>query len=90
MISLVSGSAAAAEGAFMPSRYVQPFFDIGNVADSVGTGLWRPRMDAGLRLRYGPLYADFPVWRFRVGTSDHQFAFRWMLGLKLSEVTTGP
>jgi hypothetical protein len=63
-----------------------PFFDLGNVKEDnvAATGFWRPRLDAGIRLKLGPLYADFPVWRNQVGTGQHQFAFRWMLGLKLS------
>jgi hypothetical protein len=40
-------------------------------------------MDAGLRLKLGPLYADFPFWRYQVG-GNQEFAFRWMLGLKVS------
>jgi hypothetical protein len=40
-------------------------------------------MDAGVRLKLGPLYADFPFWRYQVGVGEHQFAFRWMLGLKM-------
>jgi hypothetical protein len=69
---------------------LDPFFDLGNVgdparspADSDGSRFWRPRMDAGVRLKLGPLYADFPFWRFQVGTARHEFAFRWMLGLKM-------
>ncbi|HTW93120.1 MAG TPA: hypothetical protein VMH22_15635 [bacterium] len=62
-----------------------PFFDLGNVGDSLNqAGFWNPRMDAGLKLTLGPLYADFPVWRFQSGVSDQRFAFRWMLGLKVS------
>ena len=65
-----------------------PFFDLGNVGDPgvprAGVpGFWDPRMDAGIRLKLGPLYADFPFWRYQVGTGSHQFAFRWMLGLKV-------
>jgi len=45
---------------------------------------WQPRLDAGVRLKLGPLYADFPFWRSQVGAGESQFAFRWMLGLKLS------
>jgi hypothetical protein len=47
-------------------------------------GFWQPRMDAGIRLKLGPLYADFPFWRYQAGIGNHEFAFRWMLGLKLS------
>ncbi|MBN2465014.1 hypothetical protein JXD38_05260 [candidate division WOR-3 bacterium] len=63
-----------------------PFFDIGNVLEDTMTtrSFIQPRMDAGLRLKLGPLYADFPFWRYQVGVSGHEFAFRWMLGLKVS------
>ena len=61
-----------------------PFFDLGNVADSLGQpGFLNPRMDAGIMLKLGPLYADFPFWRYQVGDGRHQFAFRWMLGFKM-------
>jgi hypothetical protein len=61
-----------------------PFFDLGNVADSLGQpGFLKPRMDAGIMLKLGPLYADFPFWRYQVGDGRHQFAFRWMLGFKM-------
>ncbi len=61
-----------------------PFFDLGNVADSLGqTGFLKPRMDAGIRLKLGPLYADFPVWRSVAGAGHRRFEFRWMLGLKI-------
>jgi hypothetical protein len=63
-----------------------PFSDIGNVLEDTmsTTSFLRPRIDAGVRLKLGPLYADFPFWRCQVGVGRHQFAFRWMLGLKLS------
>jgi hypothetical protein len=67
-----------------------PFFDLGNVGDSLGqTDFWQPRMDAGIRLKLGPVYADFPFWRYQVGTGRHEFAFRWMLGLKMGGVLGG-
>jgi len=67
-----------------------PFFDLGNVGDSLGAaGFWDPRMDAGIRLKLGPVYADFPFWRYQVGTGRHEFAFRWMLGLKMGGVLGG-
>jgi hypothetical protein len=50
---------------------------------------WDPRMDAGIRLRLGPVYADFPFWRYQPGAGGHQFAFRWMLGLKMGGVLGG-
>jgi len=67
-----------------------PFFDLGNVGDSLGQpDFFRPRMDAGVRLKLGPLYADFPIWRYQVGSGSHEFAFRWMLGLKMGGVLGG-
>ena len=67
-----------------------PFFDLGNVGNSVSqTDFWQPRMDAGIRLMLGPVYADFPIWRYQVGTGKHEFAFRWMLGLKMSGTLSG-
>jgi hypothetical protein len=62
-----------------------PFFDLGNVKeDSLGIdSFWQPRMDAGLRLKLGPVYADFPFWRYWAVTGRHEFAFRWMLGFKM-------
>jgi hypothetical protein len=74
---------------------VVPFYDLGNVGDpqdiaetgAAGVpGFWQPRMDAGIMLRLGPLYAGFPFWRYQVGTSRHEFAFRWMLGLKFGGI----
>ena len=64
---------------------LHPFFDLGNVKeDSLSAaGFWQPRMDAGIMLKLGPLYADFPFWRFQSGIPDQHFAFRWMLGLKM-------
>ncbi len=63
---------------------LSPFLDVGNVADSLNqAGFWPPRLDAGLGLRLGPLYADFPLWRSQVEPGRHRFGFRWMLGLKL-------
>ncbi len=63
---------------------LHPFFDLGNVGDSLAQpDFLNPRMDAGIRLKLGPLYADFPFWRYQVGDGMHQFAFRWMLGLRL-------
>ena len=63
---------------------VCPFFDLGNVKEEdPSTGFLQPRMDAGVRLKLGPLYADFPFWRYQVG-GRQEFGFRWMLGLKVS------
>jgi hypothetical protein len=63
---------------------VQPFFDVGNVADDpLVPELWRPRMDAGIRFKLSWLYADFPLWRWQPG-SRGEFIFKWMLGLNLA------
>ena len=43
----------------------------------------------GIRLKLGPLYADFPFWRYRVGEGRHEFAFRWMLGVKVGDLLSG-
>jgi hypothetical protein len=40
-------------------------------------------MDAGIRLRLGPAYADLPLWRWQVG-SPAEFTPRVMFGLNLS------
>ena len=71
-----------------------PFFDLGNVGDPgvprAGVpGFWSPCMDAGIKLKLGPLYADFPIWRNQVSAGGHKFAFRWMLGLKMGGVLGG-
>jgi len=72
-----------------PVRQVALFFDAGNVSDSPGVaGTWEPKLDAGVRLRLGPVYADFPFWRYS-RKAGHEFAFRWMLGLKLSGLLGG-
>ncbi|MEO0077629.1 MAG: hypothetical protein ABIK86_01325 [candidate division WOR-3 bacterium] len=69
---------------FASIRLIQPFFDIGNVSDSLAPDLFgQPKLDAGIRLRLGPLYADFPFWRYDLTRPGHQFAFRWTLGLKV-------
>jgi hypothetical protein len=67
-----------------------PFFDLGNVGDGLDQpDFLKPRMDAGLRLKLGPVYADFPLWRYQIGTGKHEFAFRWMLGLKMGGILGG-
>ncbi|MEO0080541.1 MAG: hypothetical protein ABIK44_07705, partial [candidate division WOR-3 bacterium] len=71
-----------------PLPAIQPFLDIGNVADT-GSGLLPPRLDAGIRLRLGPLYADFPIWVSQPEPGKPSFAFRWMLGFKLTEISAG-
>lgn len=68
-----------------PISFVQPFFDIGNVGDTMSGSFWQPRMDAGVRVKLGPLYADFPFWRYKVGGKG-EFVFRWMLGLNLAGI----
>ncbi|OYD15140.1 hypothetical protein CH330_06500, partial [candidate division WOR-3 bacterium JGI_Cruoil_03_51_56] len=65
--------------------YLQPFFDIGNVGDTTNSKFWNACMDAGIRLKLGPLYADFPFWRYQIN-KPHEFAFRWMLGLSLAGI----
>ncbi|HDQ99068.1 MAG TPA: hypothetical protein ENN51_02105 [candidate division WOR-3 bacterium] len=63
---------------------VQPFFDIGNVADDpLAPALARPRMNAGVRLKLSWLYADFPLWRWEPGAGG-ELIFKWMLGLNLA------
>lgn len=72
-----------------PVRQVALFFDAGNVSDSPRVArTWEPKLDAGVRLRLGPMYADFPFWRYSQ-EAGHEFAFRWMLGLKLSGLLGG-
>ncbi|UCG41948.1 MAG: hypothetical protein JSU73_08650 [candidate division WOR-3 bacterium] len=68
-----------------PMSYVQPFFDFGNVGDSLSGSFWQPRMDVGVRLKLGPVYADFPFWRYQAGGKG-EFVFRWMLGLNLAGI----
>jgi hypothetical protein len=73
----------------LPFGPIVPFFDIGNVGGSLRDfGPDRLRMDAGIRLKYGPLYADFPVWASRP-QSGSSLAFRWALGLSLSGISIG-
>jgi hypothetical protein len=73
-----------------PTKFIQPFFDLGNVGGRIDApAFWQPRMDAGLRLKLGPLYADFPIWRYQVGIGRHEFALRWMLGLKMGGILGG-
>ena len=35
------------------------------------------------QVQLGWLYADFPLWRYRVG-GDHEFVPNWMLGLNFA------
>ncbi len=62
--------------------FLLPFFDIGNIGDTIDSRFWDARMDAGVRLKLGWLYADFPLWRCHNGKSE--FSPNWMLGLKLT------
>lgn len=64
-----------------PLSFLVPFFDLGDVMDTERDFRY-PKMDAGVRLKLGPLYADFPFWRWSE-ENGHELAFRWMLGLKL-------
>jgi hypothetical protein len=71
--------------------WVSPFFDIGNVGNSPSA--LRPdrmRMDAGIRLNAGPVYAVFPIWVSPAdGRTGRNFAFRWALGLNLNDISIG-
>ncbi|MGQ9678607.1 MAG: hypothetical protein ACUVUD_04930 [bacterium] len=73
----------------LPLSLLQPFFDIGNVGDALNRGLFPPCLDAGVRLKLGPLYADFPFWKSKPEPKESHFAFRWSLGLKISDLTSG-
>jgi hypothetical protein len=64
-------------------RYFGVFYDIGNVGDDLDRELARVRMDAGIRFRLGPLYADVPLWRWQVGSAA-ELCPRVMLGLNLA------
>ncbi|MEO0085176.1 MAG: hypothetical protein ABIK37_00955 [candidate division WOR-3 bacterium] len=75
-----------------PLKWAQPFFDIGNVGAEFDRYLWQPRMDAGIRLRLGPFYADIVGWRWELGQSQlpgRNWTHFWMLGFKLNELTSG-
>jgi hypothetical protein len=67
-----------------PIPQVQPFLDVGWLDNPDRRGILA---DAGIRLQLGPLYADFPVWTSQPDQTGRRFAFRWMLGLKLSGLT---
>jgi len=75
--------------AHFPISLFQPFFDVGNVADSLNPALFKPVLDAGIRLKIGPLYADFPFWKSSPQAREKHFAFRWSLGFKLTELFSG-
>ncbi len=73
-----------------PFSLIQPFFDLGNVADSLNQSeFFKPVLDAGIRLKLGPLYADFPIWKSAPEPNENQFAFRWSLGFKLTGLVPG-
>lgn len=77
---------------FTPLKWAQPFFDIGNVSNEFDRHLWRPRLDAGVRFRLGPFYADVVAWRWELGRNQlpgRDWTHFWMLGFKLSELTSG-
>ncbi len=64
-------------------RYFGVFYDIGSVGDRLDRESAPVRMDAGVRLRLGPAYADLPLWRWQVGSAS-EFAPKVMFGLNLS------
>jgi hypothetical protein len=64
-------------------RYFGVFYDIGSVGERLDRESAPVRMDAGIRLRLGPAYADLPLWRWQVGSAA-EFAPRVMFGLNLS------
>ncbi len=69
-----------------PICVIQPFVDFGNVADTFQLRALKPVFDAGIRLKFGPLYADLPFWKSAPEPGENHLAFRWSLGFKL----TGP
>jgi hypothetical protein len=87
----IRGKLAGSVSLGMPVGPVMPFFDLGNVGDSLS--VFQPgqlRMDAGVRVRLGPLYADFPVWRYQPGVREPALDFRWLVGFSLSGISIGP
>ncbi len=64
-------------------RFFGVFYDVGNVGDGLDRNFARVRMNAGVRLRLGPAYADLPLWRWHIGSAA-EFAPRVMFGLNLS------
>lgn len=87
----VKGQYAEAINLRLRIPYISPFFDIGNVGNSFSAlAPSQLRMDAGLRVALGPVYADFPVWTSPANFVDgRNFAFRWVLGLDLSRFNFG-
>ncbi|MEO0069530.1 MAG: hypothetical protein ABIK18_01895, partial [candidate division WOR-3 bacterium] len=70
----------------LPFLGLQPFLDIGNVADSLNQpDFFKPLFDAGIRLKLGMFYADFPIWKSHPEEGERPFALRWTLGFKLYE-----
>ncbi len=69
------------------NRYIQPFLDLGNVADSLNhPGFFKPLFGAGVRLKLGTIYADLPFYKSAPESTESHFAFRWSLGFKLTEL----
>ncbi|MGQ9708709.1 MAG: hypothetical protein ACUVUR_07560 [bacterium] len=69
------------------NRYILPFLDLGNVGDSLNQpGFFHPLIDAGIRIKLGPLYADFPFYKSAPEPAEKHLAFRWSLGFKLTEL----
>ncbi len=74
----------------IPLKFLQPFLDIGNVGDSINApGFFPPVLDAGIRLTFGPFYADFPFWKSHPEENERHFTFRWSLGFKLTALLGG-
>ncbi|MCX7732898.1 MAG: hypothetical protein N2248_07050 [candidate division WOR-3 bacterium] len=72
-----------------PLSAIQPFIDFGNVADTLQLRSLKPVFDAGIRLKLGPLYADFPFWKSAPEPGENRLAFRWSLGFKLTGLISG-
>lgn len=72
-----------------PFSAIQPFIDFGNVADTLQLRSLKPVFDAGIRLKLGPLYADFPFWKSAPEPGENRLAFRWSLGFKLTGLISG-
>jgi hypothetical protein len=88
----VKGKYAGAINLRLKVPYVSPLFDIGMIESNLNALVPDSlRMDAGVRLSVGPIYADFPIWvskpNRRMG--EKSFAFRWVIGLDLSAVSVG-
>jgi len=82
----VKGRYAGALNLSLKLPWVSPFFDIGNVGNSLSAlAPNRLRMDAGVKFAAGPVYVVFPIWT----SQKPNFAFRWALGLDLGSVSIG-